>query len=330
MLRQIRPFERLQEDEFQALAASAEMKHFNRYASLFREGTRAQTFVLIVRGEVSSKSSALDVEMHGPGTYFGTEALAFGEMRREASVDATEEGVDALIIHANDLQVLPMAYAEFRTHALRQILRGRPYFRGLPSAAVPPLAQIVEITYFGGHDRNLITEGDSADAFYVLLEGTVAVYISRSEQRRLKSRKSTPRYKLVTWEDKVKTISSEDEAPWFGETALFSQMPRTASVRCIAPVKVMMVRGAANLKHFLSLCPGFGNTLRTASQGFKQTDNIRRGGDVEVTSVRLAKKLARTGGQDPDTPKTKAHVAVTAVAFTAKLKRLAGGLKTGT
>ena len=95
----------------------------------------------------------------------------------DATRGVVEHGSVALIIHANDLQVLPMAYAEFRTHALRQILRGCPYFRALPSAAVPPLAQIVEITYLAArteaHHR-----GRQRRYVLMLLEGTVAVYIS--------------------------------------------------------------------------------------------------------------------------------------------------------
>jgi len=68
----------------------------------------------------------------------------------------------------------------------------------------------------------LISEGDSTDSLYVVLEGKVKVYVSDQQGKEV-----------------ILNILGPGE--YFGELALLDDEPRSASVRTMAPTKVMVI-----------------------------------------------------------------------------------------
>ena len=129
MLKKIRPFARIEEPEKLAeIVAAGRMRSYPRYSSLFREGSRSNTLVLILRGQVASRTHMQPgvEELHGPGAYFGAEALAFGVMRRDASVQVIEE-CRVWTLRSDDLTDLEVDLLEFKAHALAAVQPARVY-----------------------------------------------------------------------------------------------------------------------------------------------------------------------------------------------------------
>jgi MFS family permease len=107
------------------------------------------------------------------------------------------------------------AGAEVREESFR-LLRGLPLFATLPVATVENLALRAQTGhFFVGED--IIVQGDAAEGFYVIEEGSVDVYVDGLLRR------------------------EEGPGDYFGEIALLRGGTRTATVRATTPVAVVAV-----------------------------------------------------------------------------------------
>ena len=101
--------------------------------------------------------------------------------------------------------------------------------RGVPSFRLAPL-RVLEALSRGAEELDLpagalvVREGDPGDRFYVLLDGEVVVSRGGQEVRRLGTGDS------------------------FGEIALLRDVPRTATVRAVSPVRLVTLRRAEFLR----------------------------------------------------------------------------------
>jgi CRP-like cAMP-binding protein len=104
-----------------------------------------------------------------------------------------------------------------------ELLRVVPLLTGLEQSALEKMAALGHRhTVRAGDD--VVREGEPGDRFYVLLEGTAAVY---------------------SGERLIRTLARTD---YFGEIALLHQVPRTATVRSLTDVRLLSLDREALLR----------------------------------------------------------------------------------
>jgi predicted MFS family arabinose efflux permease len=104
------------------------------------------------------------------------------------------------------------------------LVRGLPLFAPLPLATLENLAlRLSERAYAPG--ERIVTQGDSADAFFVIADGEVEVRVDGTFRRR------------------------EGSGEFFGEIALLRDAPRTATVTALRPVNALVI----GRDHFLAM-----------------------------------------------------------------------------
>ncbi|WP_056793387.1 MULTISPECIES: MFS transporter [unclassified Nocardioides] len=116
-----------------------------------------------------------------------------------------------------------------------ELLRSLDLFAPLPAPTVESLARSLEPTRFAAGDR-ILTEGESADRFYVIASG--AVDVTREGER----------------------LRTERTGDYFGEIALLRDVPRTASVTAATDVLLLGLARA----DFLQAVAGVRESARAA------------------------------------------------------------------
>ena len=91
-----------------------------------------------------------------------------------------------------------------------RVIKALPLFKGLDSNIINLFAsRMIKETYQKGSD--IIKQGDEGDKFYIILEGLVKVHVVRDDK-------------------KDHDVASLGKGEYFGEIALFKNIPRTATV----------------------------------------------------------------------------------------------------
>lgn len=127
-----------------------------------------------------------------------------------------------------DKQRQPTTYSksEFSTHlnqlntkiSVRDLLQKVTYFENFTELE---LRQLIEVGYRKRLEKDniLFNEGDLGDAFYIVLSGSVEVFVSRIE----------------------KCLDTLKAGSFFGELSLILGIPRTASVRALEPTVLFAI-----------------------------------------------------------------------------------------
>lgn len=85
--------------------------------------------------------------------------------------------------------------------------------------------------------KTIFKEGDFGKSMYIVLEGTVEIYVILNKQET--------------------HLASMNQGDFFGEMALFRDKPRSACARVIADVRLAVIESRAQLEKFLSDNPLF-------------------------------------------------------------------------
>ena len=103
----------------------------------------------------------------------------------------------------------------------------------------------------------LITEGDTTDSLYVILDGEVKVYVSDAN-------------------GKEAILNLMGPGEYFGELALLDDSPRSASVVTMSPTKVMII-SKSDFKRCLASNPDLAfNMIRSLTQQVRSlTDSVK-------------------------------------------------------
>lgn len=120
------------------------------------------------------------------------------------------------------------------------ILRGVPLFAELDDRSLQAVAILAhEVTFDAG--EVLMVEGESGDAFYVIVEGTVRI------------------------EQGDRTVRSLTAGGFLGEIALVEQKRRTATATCVTAVRLLEVR-AHEFARLLDTLPAVHDRVMAAIQ----------------------------------------------------------------
>ena len=127
---------------------------------------------------------------------------------------------------------------QLRRNAKIELLRRVPLFEGCSQKELGQIAMLAD-EIFQPSGATLITEGTKGREFFVLVDGTVDV--------RRKGRK----------------LGSLDTGDFFGEIALLTETPRTATVVTATPVRLLVITGQA-FRRLLDETPAIQGKVLTA------------------------------------------------------------------
>ena len=249
LFRTIRPFARLTEYKLRQIRSRSALRHFPRYATVFREGSRCSSLIIMLSGQVQAKSNRNPGQLifYKAGAYFGLEAIAFGSMKRDVTLEVVDD-CEVIIFYAADLHGLHIRLAECRAFVVKNLFSNVAFFRGLSSWQCANISKIVEVVYDEGEGHAIFQQGAPSDSFAILLEGRVGLY---RRERFWSAKKS----RHVDGPDEFKGECRPDlENPWIGDTAFQGlNVPRPETARCLEPSKLLVVK-AKDLRVFLANC----------------------------------------------------------------------------
>ena len=216
-------------DELEGFIESLELRSFSEGDFIFQKGDAADGLYLVGMGEVALEAQGVDGKTKvfsrlREGDFFGVD----GFMSRTTQNHAARATRDATILlidratfdtwvekHPN---IRATAEDFYRQRVLARILAITPVFEGVPDDARMELSHSFTLKTFSP-DEVVVQEGEAGDTFYLIRSGTVQVSTAKGQK------------KVVLGAMKV--------GDFFGEVALLSGKPRTATVISETDVELM-------------------------------------------------------------------------------------------
>ena len=222
-------FPDLNQEEFIRIMSGLTRAKFNAGDWIIREGDKGETIYIISQGRVSVYKKRLEEEIQistlGEGEFFG-EFSFFMSHRRQASVKAEEE-VEVLVIEKEELDKIVEEYPRvsdilvkfYKERVLDMVLAISPLFTGLGQEERKELIGKFNLMVVNRGDT-VIQEGDEGDALYLIKDGEFSVSTTGMGEQPVV----------------LATLKSGD---FFGEVALISDQPRTATVTALSRGRLM-------------------------------------------------------------------------------------------
>jgi CRP-like cAMP-binding protein len=219
-------------EELNGFIDSLQLRHVMAGGHIYREGDEGEFLYLIGMGNVSLRAR----DVHGKKQVFShlSEGDFFGEHAFMSRMQYTEEA-----FAETDCSVLVMDRATFdawvekypsiqstvedfyRERVLARVLAITAVFEGVPEDARMALADRFRLKTFQDGEE-VVREGEPGDTFYLIRSGQVDVVTSSMQAKG----------------DQVE-LSRMGEGDFFGEVALLTDKPRTATVRAHGTTELM-------------------------------------------------------------------------------------------
>lgn len=217
-------------------------------AEVVRQGEPGDRFYLVAHGAFEVLVDGQPVRRVGRGDYFGERAL-LTNAPRNATVVAMEPSrvfsLDQTTFHATLAHDLALHARLQAALDYRADVAAIPLFRDLSSAELDLLlTRLTPVSAAPG--QAIFQQGEPGDRFYVIRSGQVEV-VRDGEQ-----------------------IATRGKGEAFGEIALLNNVPRTATVRAIAPTE-MLALNASDLRDLLGAYLGRAGELQQMSHQRLQT-----------------------------------------------------------
>jgi len=182
--------------------------------------SKADLFYILEKGNVSIIRDGKECGQLAAGASFGEVALLM-RSKRTATVKA-KEPCSLWSLSASDLQEVTKARLQSKFDSWAKILENVPDLEFLSSYERNKIASsLVEVKFEA--DETIVTQGEVASEFYVLLEGSLHVSVDG---------KPVAQYHAD---------ANRGLHPHFGEQALLNDTPRTATVRTAAKSTVLVL-----------------------------------------------------------------------------------------
>jgi len=115
--------------------------------------------------------------------------------------------------------------------------------------------------------ENIIKAGQMEQRMYIILEGRVSVFLTNGEE--------------------TITVATLTKGDFFGEISLFTDHPRSATVRALGDVKLAYIDNVTQLKSFLLLNSQFAAKMaQILAQRLAKTDEILIGKISEISRLK--------------------------------------------
>jgi len=235
-------FSGLSGNELQDFIDSLQLHSVPAKTYIYKEGDRGNYLYIVSMGcvalEASDKRGNAKVYARLlEGDFFGEDAFLARGTYRESAKAATDCSV--LIIERSTFDEWVSKYPRmqstvedfYRKKVLTRALAIAPIFSGLPPNVInEALNLFICKTVQAG--EAIVHEGEVGDSFYLIRSGRVAVFTSDMKNR-----------------DEKVPLTTLNDGHFFGEVALLSDKPRTATVVAISKVELMILTRA----HFNTL-----------------------------------------------------------------------------
>jgi len=238
-------FSDLTESEFKRVLAKAQAEKFSAEEIIVKEGDRGNSIYFVTSGEAKVFKKTKDekqvmVDVLKEGNFFG-EFGFFGDSKRHASVVASSD-IEVLEISKDALEEVIKEFPHvsdvlvefYKIRILDTLLALSPLFRG-----IRPLERKKLISRFqlmvAEDGQEIIKEGEPGDALYIIKSGLVEVITHNARGEKVELARLT-------------------EGDFFGEIALITGAPRTATVRALKETRLMKL-GKKEFQEIASVHP---------------------------------------------------------------------------
>ena len=204
---------------------------FKQGEEIIREGEAGDKFYLL-------DSGTCDIAVQGKGTVMKAKrGVAFGELAllhnapRAATVTA-ESDVGAWQVDATTFKSILMSKSKADAQDYASFIKEVPLLRSLSKEAVRSLLDALEEQAFGA-EQQIVKEGDTGDAFYIVREGEVKCTAKKSKvevSRRLKRSDFFGEHSLEPTEPTAPAPAAPTTPP--ASTAPSAHPPRTLRALC--------------------------------------------------------------------------------------------------
>jgi len=224
-------FARLSRTEIERLAEVAHLEHRARGEVLFKQDMPGDTFYVILSGEVRVRATDYRGKEYlrlclPAGNFCGEGVLVTTPPRYRTTAEVIEDA-ELLLLPADQVRPVYLHLMERLVSRLRRIFP----FERFSDTEIRELAHRVRYEY-RPEGYVVIRQGTSGDAFYILLSGQVKVWVRDEQGNR-------------------RVYGYWDEDYFFGEMALLTGNPRTATVEATDEIE-LLVFDAALFREFTS------------------------------------------------------------------------------
>ena len=120
--------------------------------------------------------------------------------------------------------------------------------------------------------ENIIKAGQQEQRMYIILEGRVSIILQSGEEQFV--------------------VATMEKGDFFGEISLFTDDPRSATVRSLGDVKLAYIDNVAQLKAFLVKNPAFAaKMVQILAQRLAKTDHILVGKISEINRLKQTQAI---------------------------------------
>jgi len=222
-------FSSLSDGALEALSKKLSPVEYSAGETIIRENTPAEAFYLVKRGEVEiSKNTkwgqSANISVMGSGEGFGEMALLTCSSRACSVIAKTD--VSLLKLYKTDFEEVIKVDSVF-SKIIGKRIQNYSRFNDIktlqPFALLAPdkmnalTARLVEQKYSVGD--KIINQGEQGDIYYIIKSGRVAVF-------------------KKTLEDETEQVATLEEGQGFGEEALITNSPRSATIEAIEDTAV--------------------------------------------------------------------------------------------
>lgn len=219
-------------DKLDAFIDSLELKHIKAGEHIYNVGDAGNHLYLIGMGQVRLEAPDATDQYKVfsrllEGDFFGEQAF----MSRSACVEAAVADAECSLLMvdrqtfdkwvASSPSIRSVVEDFYRQRVLARVLTITPIFIGISQDARLELAQRFRLRTVV-EDEKIVTEGDQGDSFFLIRSGKVRVF-SRSMRNH----------------EKTVGLGTLKEGDFFGEVALLTHKPRTATVQAQGSVELM-------------------------------------------------------------------------------------------
>lgn len=219
-------------DKLDAFIDSLQLKHVKAGELIYNIGDAGRHLYLIGMGQVRLEANDATGKRKTfshllEGDFFGEYAFMSRAKSAEAAVAETDCSVlmidrDTFDKWATSSPGIQSVVEDFyRRRVLARILTVTPIFLGLPQEARMALAEHFRLRTIV-EDEIVVREGDVGDSFYLIRSGKVRIF-TRSMRNNAQ----------------VVDLGTLREGDFFGEVALLTHKPRTATVQALGAVELM-------------------------------------------------------------------------------------------